>query len=101
MKLGIAVALSHGAKLLILDEPTNGLDPVIRDRFMGMLMDFTREARFERMGAFAYSEEAGTWAAEHLSDDIITQIFVLNVHDRIVEVGIEGLALGLNGLDTQ
>ncbi|MBQ6079370.1 MAG: 30S ribosomal protein S12 methylthiotransferase RimO [Muribaculaceae bacterium] len=34
------------------------------------LMDFTREARFERMGAFAYSEEAGTWAAEHLNDDI-------------------------------
>ena len=33
------------------------------------LMDFTREARFERMGAFAYSEEAGTWAAEHLKDD--------------------------------
>ena len=34
------------------------------------LMDFTREARFERMGAFAYSEEAGTWAAQHLNDDI-------------------------------
>ncbi len=34
------------------------------------LMDFTRQARFERMGAFAYSEEAGTWAAEHLQDDI-------------------------------
>ena len=34
------------------------------------LMDFTREARFERMGAFAYSEEAGTWAAQHLDDDI-------------------------------
>ena len=33
------------------------------------LMDFVREARFERMGAFAYSEESGTWAAEHLSDD--------------------------------
>ena len=33
------------------------------------LMDFVREARFERMGAFAYSEENGTWAAEHLSDD--------------------------------
>ena len=32
-------------------------------------MDFVREARFERMGAFAYSEENGTWAAEHLSDD--------------------------------
>ena len=33
------------------------------------LMDFVREARFERMGAFAYSEENGTWAAEHLNDD--------------------------------
>ena len=38
------------------------------------LMDFTREARFERMGAFAYSEEAGTWAADHLSDDIPQEV---------------------------
>ena len=38
------------------------------------LMDFTREARFERMGAFAYSEESGTWAAEHLSDDIPQEV---------------------------
>lgn len=33
------------------------------------LMEFVREARFERMGAFAYSEETGTWASQHLSDD--------------------------------
>ena len=33
------------------------------------LMEFVREARFERMGAFAYSEEGGTWAAQNLSDD--------------------------------
>ena len=32
------------------------------------LMDFVREARFERMGAFAYSEESGTWAAQNLDD---------------------------------
>ena len=38
------------------------------------LMDFTRKARFERMGAFAYSEETGTWAAEHLSDDIPEEV---------------------------
>ena len=38
------------------------------------LMEFTRSARFERMGAFAYSEEVGTWAAEHLSDDIPQEV---------------------------
>ena len=32
------------------------------------LLDFVREARFERLGAFMYSEEEGTWGAEHLID---------------------------------
>ncbi len=43
MKLGIAVALSHKAKLLILDEATAGLDPVVRDEVTEMLSDFTRD----------------------------------------------------------
>lgn len=34
------------------------------------LMDFVRTTRFERMGAFAYSEEEGTYAAEHYADDV-------------------------------
>ncbi len=34
------------------------------------LLDFTRWARFERMGAFAYSEEDGTYSAEHYQDDV-------------------------------
>lgn len=34
------------------------------------LVDFVREARFDRMGAFAYSEEEGTHAALHLKDDV-------------------------------
>ena len=32
------------------------------------LLDFVKDARFERMGAFTYSEEEGTWGAEHLRD---------------------------------
>lgn len=34
------------------------------------LMDFTREIRFDRMGAFSYSEEEGTYAAAHYEDDV-------------------------------
>jgi len=34
------------------------------------LLDFVREMRFERLGAFAYSEEDGTWSERHYKDDI-------------------------------
>ena len=43
MKRGIAIALSHKAKLLILDEATSGLDPVVRDEVVEMFSDFTRD----------------------------------------------------------
>lgn len=43
MKLGISVALSHHAKLLILDEATNGLDPVVRDEIVELFGEFTRD----------------------------------------------------------
>lgn len=43
MRLGLAVALSHHAKLLILDEATNGLDPVVRDEVLHILSEFTRD----------------------------------------------------------
>ena len=38
------------------------------EREFDELKQFVREARFERMGAFAYSEEAGTYAAQHFKD---------------------------------
>ena len=34
------------------------------------LVEFTKWARFDRMGAFAYSEEEGTYSAEHYEDDV-------------------------------
>lgn len=42
-KLALAVAMSHRAKLLLLDEATGGLDPVVRDDILTLLADFTRD----------------------------------------------------------
>lgn len=44
------------------------------DEDFSELMDFVREARFERMGAFAYSEEEGTYSAQHYEDDVPAEV---------------------------
>lgn len=43
MKLALAAALSHGARLLVLDEATSGLDPMAREEILDILNEFTRQ----------------------------------------------------------
>lgn len=43
MKLGVAAALSHRPKLLILDEATSGLDPIVRDDILDVFLDFVQD----------------------------------------------------------
>ncbi len=45
MKLSISVALSHKAKLLILDEATSGLDPVVREEILDVFLEFVEDDR--------------------------------------------------------
>ncbi|MBQ7194868.1 MAG: 30S ribosomal protein S12 methylthiotransferase RimO [Bacteroidales bacterium] len=49
------------------------------------LLDFVREARFERLGAFMYSEEEGTYGAEHF-DDAVPQEEKQRRLDRLMEL---------------
>ncbi len=58
MKLEIAIALSHHAKLLILDEATSGLDPVVRDEVLDIFMEFTR------------NEEHSVFISSHIVSDL-------------------------------
>lgn len=43
MKLQIASALSHGAKLLIMDEATTGLDPVVRSEILDIFLEYLQD----------------------------------------------------------
>ncbi len=43
MKLQIATALSHGAKLLIMDEATTGLDPVVRNEILDIFREYLQD----------------------------------------------------------
>lgn len=61
--------------------------------FLDML-DFVREMRFERLGAFPYSHEEDTWNDKHYSDDVPTEVKQERM-DQLMELQ-EGIALEVN-----
>lgn len=60
-KLKVLVAISHDAKLLILDEPTAGLDVIARDELLEMLREFMEK-----------DEERSILISSHISSDLET-----------------------------
>ena len=55
------------------------------EKEFGELMDFVREQRFERMGAFAYCEEEDTYAARNLRDEVPQEVKEERL-DRLMEL---------------
>lgn len=43
MKLSLAIALSHRAELLLFDEATSGLDPIVRDEILDILLEYVQD----------------------------------------------------------
>ena len=66
MKLSLAIALSHGSQLLILDEATAGLDPVMRDEILEVFLDFVQDEQH----AILISSHI-TSDLEQIADDIL------------------------------
>jgi len=64
------------------------------DEAFARLVDFVKEQRFERMGAFAYCEEDDTWAARNLDDSIPDDVKQQRL-DTLMEVQ-EQIALEIN-----
>ena len=58
MKLSLTAALSHKAKLLILDEATSGLDPIVRDDILDLLFEFIED------------EQHSVFLSSHITDDL-------------------------------
>lgn len=58
MKLSIAVALSHAPKILILDEATSGLDPIMREEILDIFLEFVQ------------NEEHSILMSSHISTDL-------------------------------
>lgn len=61
-KLGLAVALVHSPKVLLLDEPTTGVDPVTRQDFWQLIIRLVAEAGVTVLVSTPYMDEAGRCA---------------------------------------
>lgn len=79
MKLGMATVLSHNAKILLLDEPTAGLDPAARDEMLDLLREFMQK------------EDRSILFSTHITSDLekIVDYIIFIQRGRIIYTGLK------------
>jgi ABC-2 type transport system ATP-binding protein len=117
VKLGLALALSHRAELLVLDEPTTGLDPVFRrellERLSGLISDGRTSVLFstqilsdlERIADFVVFLRRGKVLYEGVKDDVLDRWAVVRGGPEIASAlgglvvrGVRDTKMGLEAL---
>ena len=78
MKAAIAVAFSYESELLVLDEPTGGLDPVVRDEIIKMIYDYNT------------GNERAVLISSHITSDLEKICdYIVYLHEGVVEINQE------------
>lgn len=106
MKLSLACALSHGARLLVLDEATAGLDPLARDEVLDILRAFMEDDAhailmashitddLEKLADTVACIDAGRVVFERAKDDICDRMGVARCRARDLDAVAESGVLG-------
>jgi subtilisin family serine protease len=96
MAEGIAYAHAHGVKVYVTANIVAHNDDLAGvEAYFQELKEFVQWAKFDRMGAFSYSEEEGTYSAEHYQDDVPKDVKQRRL-DELMAIQ-QRMAIELNG----
>lgn len=107
MKYSLCLALSHGAELILMDEPTAGLDPIVRNELLDELQDLIYEENIsviisthitsdlEKIADFITFIKEGEVIFSIPKDDILEEFKIAKGKNEDLNEEVEKLFLGL------
>lgn len=107
MKFALATALAHDAELLIMDEPTAGLDPVFRSELLDSLTDFIQDEQrsvlfsthitsdLDKIADFITFIHDGQIVLSAAKDDILEQYAVVKGETKLLTPELQSLFVGV------